>query len=97
MLVRVFSGKFLELKVRAVSCVDLGFVACAVRYGPGYTNGRIICLSTPYGKRGFFYDAWTRGGDDWMRIEAPVQQISRISPQFLACQRRTMASLRSMC
>ncbi len=54
------------------------------------SNGRMICLSTPYGKRGFFYDAWSRGGDDWARIEVQAERISRISPQFLARERRTL-------
>jgi hypothetical protein len=41
------------------------------------SGGRLICLSTPYGKRGFFYDAWARGGADWHRIEIPAQRIAR--------------------
>src|SRR5215468_10166627 len=54
------------------------------------SNGRMICLSTPYGKRGFFYDAWAKGGDDWARIEIPAQRIARISPDFLASERRSL-------
>jgi len=54
------------------------------------SNGRLVCLSTPYGKRGFFYDAWSRGGDDWARIEVPAERISRISSQFLARERRAL-------
>ena len=27
------------------------------------SRGKLICLSTPYGKRGFFYEAWASGGD----------------------------------
>ena len=41
----------------------------AVRPMLAVCNGRLICLSTPYGKRGFFHDAWANGGDDWARIE----------------------------
>jgi hypothetical protein len=52
--------------------------------------GRMICLSTPYGKRGYFYDAWTSGSDDWHRIEIPVERISRIKPEQLARERRTL-------
>ena len=37
----------------------------AVRPMLAVSNGRLICLSTPYGKRGFFYDAWANGGADW--------------------------------
>jgi hypothetical protein len=39
--------------------------------------GRLICLSTPYGKRGFLHDAWANGGDDWHRIEVPADHIGR--------------------
>jgi hypothetical protein len=52
------------------------------------SQGRMICLSTPYGKRGFFYDAWANGGDDWARIEIPASHISRIRPAFLERERR---------
>ena len=30
-------------------------------------------MSTPFGKRGFFYEAWTKGGDSWQRIEVPAR------------------------
>lgn len=52
------------------------------------SRGRLICLSTPFGKRGFFYDVWSRGGDDWQRIEVPASQIPRITPEFLEEERR---------
>jgi hypothetical protein len=54
------------------------------------SGGRMICLSTPYGKRGFFYHAWAKGGADWHRIEIPAQRIARIPPEFLERERRTM-------
>jgi hypothetical protein len=54
------------------------------------SNGRLVCLSTPYGKRGFFYDAWSRGGDDWARIQVPAERIGRISPEFLTRERRSL-------
>jgi hypothetical protein len=62
----------------------------AVRPMLAVSDGRLFCLSTPYGKRGFFYDAWTRGGDDWMRIEIPAAQIARIKPEFLEEERRAL-------
>lgn len=49
------------------------------------SQGRLICLSTPCGKRGFFYKEWGRGGSDWKRIEVPAQQVSRIYPDFQRC------------
>ena len=39
------------------------------------SNGRLVCLSTPFGRRGFFYEAWGGcGGDDWSRIELDVHK-----------------------
>jgi hypothetical protein len=52
------------------------------------SGGRLICLSTPWGRRGFFYHAWADGGDDWHRIQIPAQQVRRIDPAFLARERR---------
>ena len=62
----------------------------AVRPMLAVSNGRLICLSTPYGKRGFFHDAWANGGDDWTRIEVSADRIARISPAFLAQERRAL-------
>src|ERR1700688_2334143 len=36
----------------------------AVRPMLAVSNGRMICLTTPWGKRGFFHDVWTGGGED---------------------------------
>ena len=54
------------------------------------SSGRMICLSTPYGKRGFFYDAWAKGGADWHRIEVPAERITRIKREVLEGQRRLL-------
>jgi hypothetical protein len=54
------------------------------------SGGRMICLSTPHGKRGFFYQAWAKGGADWHRIEVPAERIPRITPEFLQMERRTI-------
>ncbi len=54
------------------------------------SDGRMICLSTPHGKRGFFYDAWAHGGDDWARIQIAADQIPRIKPETLARERRLL-------
>jgi hypothetical protein len=54
------------------------------------SGGRMVCLSTPYGKRGFFYDAWAKGGADWHRIEIPAERVKRIKPEVLDQQRRLL-------
>jgi hypothetical protein len=57
------------------------------------SGGRLICLSTPFGKRGFFYQAWAHGGDDWHRIEVPAERVPRITAGLLAEERRTLGAL----
>lgn len=52
------------------------------------TNGTVWLMSTPYGKRGFFYRAWAKGGDDWVRMEVPATECARITASFLEKERR---------
>jgi hypothetical protein len=47
------------------------------------SRGRLICLSTPFGKRGFFYEAWT-GLRPWTRVRVTAEECPRISQAFLA-------------
>ena len=38
----------------------------------------MVCLWTPCGKRGFFYEAWVKGGSDWERIEVPGERVGAV-------------------
>ncbi len=60
----------------------------AVRLMLAVSAGRLICLSTPYGKRGFFHDAWANGGDDWARIEVPADRRGGYTKVFSAEMRK---------
>jgi len=51
------------------------------------SNGRLALLSTPFGRRGFFYQAYV-DRDQWHYVEVPASQCPRISAAFLAEQRR---------
>src|SRR5207253_3018460 len=62
----------------------------AVRPMLAVSEGRMIVLSTPQGKRGFFFDCWTSGDDDWERIEIPADKVARIKPKFLEKERRAL-------
>lgn len=50
-------------------------------------NGDLWLMSTPYGKRGFFWETWERGGDLWTRIAVRATECPRISREFLAEER----------
>jgi hypothetical protein len=82
--IRGFSGAALLL-VDEASRVDDGLYY-AVRPMLAVSGGALMMLSTPYGKRGVFYEAWT-GSREWERYEVPALQCPRISPEFLAEER----------
>lgn len=62
----------------------------AIRPMLAVTGGRLVLLSTPFGKRGFFYEAWENGGKEWDRFEIKVEQCPRLTPEFLASEKRSM-------
>ncbi len=57
---------------------------------PSVVAGSFSCLSTPFGKRGHFFEAWQDGGAEWERIEIPATRCGRITPAFLEEERRQM-------
>jgi hypothetical protein len=54
------------------------------------TGGRLIALSTPAGKRGWWWDAWENGGPTWERFRVPATEVPRISTAFLEEELRTL-------
>lgn len=54
------------------------------------TGGRLIAMSTPFGKRGWWSDAWHEGGTAWHRVEIPADHCPRISRAFLAEERQSL-------
>jgi phage FluMu gp28-like protein len=52
----------------------------------GTTNGRLIGLSTPHGKRGWFWEAWS-SGHGWARTRITADDCPRLSDEFLQEQR----------
>jgi hypothetical protein len=53
------------------------------------SGGRLVALSTPFGTRGWWYEAW-RSSESWERYEVPATQVPRISPEFLEEERRNV-------
>jgi hypothetical protein len=49
-------------------------------------QGRLLALSTPYGKRGWFYKAWTEE-PAWHKVKITAAECPAISPKFLAEER----------
>jgi hypothetical protein len=53
------------------------------------SNGRHILMSTPFGKRGHFFKIWSEQRDMWEWFEIPAEMCPRITPEFLAEEKRT--------
>ncbi|NJL27144.1 MAG: hypothetical protein HC897_04275 [Thermoanaerobaculia bacterium] len=85
--VRGFSGvKLLVVDEAARVQGDLYF---AVRPMLAVSRGRLLALSTPFGTRGWWYDAW-RSEELWERYEVPATDCPRIAKEFLEEERRTL-------
>ena len=86
--VRGFSG------VRTLIIDEAAYVADelyrAVRPMLAVSGGQLVLLSSPFGRRGFFFEEWARGGARWERVEVPYHRCPRIEPAFIEEERRAL-------
>lgn len=90
---RVVSLPGTEGTVRGFSGVDLLVIDEAARVAdPLYlslrpmlavSRGRLVALSTPHGRRGWWFEAWTSTGEPWERVRVPASECPRIDREFL--------------
>ncbi len=72
------------------SRIDEGMLA-AVTPMLAETDGDLLILSTPAGRRGFFYAVWSDETQEWERITARrIDYPHRVKPGFLESERRTL-------
>jgi len=57
------------------------------------SNARLVALSTPAGKRGWFYETWT-SGQEWHRVKIPASKCPRITKAFLDEELRELGAQR---
>jgi len=89
-----------EATVRGFSAVSLLLVDeasrvsddlyLAIRPMLAVSGGTLWLMSTPCGKRGFFYETWAHGGDTWERVRVTAEECGRIPAGHLEEERRTM-------
>lgn len=89
--IRGYSGATLVVMDEASRVPDE--LLAAVRPMLATTDGRFFALTTPAGRRGWFFEQWTNG-EGWERVEIPAAKVPRISPQFLDEERRHLGPLR---
>jgi len=57
-------------------------------------GGRLIALSTPFGRRGWFHNAWHNGGDGWTRVQVSAEDCPRITKEFLEEELKQLGVMR---
>lgn len=83
--VRGFSAASLIVLDEAARISDPLYIA--VRPMLAVSGGRIILLSTPWGRRGAFHEEWETG-EGWTRVKHTAYDNPRISPAWLEEERR---------
>jgi Terminase large subunit, T4likevirus-type, N-terminal len=86
--IRGFSAVSLLLVDEAARCSDDLYLA--IRPMLAVSDGTLWLMSTPMGKRGFFYETWANGGPEWERFRAPATECARIRKAFLDEERAIM-------
>lgn len=84
--VRSFSAPRLVILDEASRIPDSAYLAVRPLFVTA-PDGRLVCITTPKFREGWFYEEWTAGGAEWERFELPATKNPRISPEFLARER----------
>lgn len=83
--IRGFSAPALVIEDEASRVPDDLYMA--LRPMLATSGGRVILLSTPWGKRGHFFHEWSEGGTGWHRTMVTAEQCPRIDATWLAAER----------
>lgn len=86
--VRGFSAPTLVIEDEASQVDDALYGA--IRPMLATNGGRLMLLSTPFGKRGHFFEAWHDRETPWHRVEVPATDCPRIGEEFLTSELRAL-------
>ena len=89
--IRGFGGAGLVIYEEASRIPEWVFKASGAFTAIG--EGKRIYISTPFGKRGEFYRLWSEPAADVVRLSVAGAGCPRISPAFLAGERRKLGDL----
>lgn len=99
---RIVSLPDSEGRIRGYSAVDLLIIDEASRVSDGLyasvrpmlavSGGSLIAMSTPFGRRGWWSDAWHDDAGEWERTLIRAEDCPRISDEFLEEERRNLGA-----
>jgi len=91
-----------EATIRGFSAVTLLLVDEAARVSDelyrairpmlAVSDGTLWLMSTPFGKRGFFWEAWEKSGEDCERVRVTGYSCARIRREFLEEERKVLGN-----
>jgi len=58
------------------------------------SNGALVMLSTPAGRRGKFFELFHSDDPEWIRVRVPASECPRISAEFLAAEHKELGEAR---
>ncbi len=73
--------------VELISPLPVSGPSIPLRPMPAVKGGDLWLMRTPWGRAGFFYEAWEHGGPRWKRVAVPATECGRISAEFLEEER----------
>jgi hypothetical protein len=79
--IRGYSGVTTLIVDEAARVLDPLYLS--VRPMLAVSQGQLVCLSTPFGRRGWFFETW-HGDEPWQRVKITADQCPRIPAEFLA-------------
>ncbi|WP_441360086.1 terminase large subunit domain-containing protein [Agrobacterium sp. MCAB5] len=102
---RILSLPGTEKTIRGIAGVDLVVIDEASRVADELLtavrpmmatkpDARLVALTTPAGKRGWFYEAWVNGDPSWERVKVPASECPRISPEYLAEELKALGAIK---
>ncbi len=91
--IRGFSAPRLVVIDEAAITGDELFTA-AVPMLAASPDGRLVCLSSPKGQRGWFFEQWNDPKSRWRKVKATAADCPRISRESLESQRRDLGDWR---
>ena len=88
--IRGYSKPSLIIEDESAFVLDATFVASRPMLATS-KRGRHILMTTPFGRRGHFWDLWSSDDPDWFKIAVLSAMCPRIPAAFLAAERRTLS------
>ncbi len=83
--IRSFQGVALLVLDEAARIPDQLFASVSPM--TGVSRGRTICLSTPFGQRGWWWKEWQSRKTGWQRFRVPWSDCPRLTAAFIAEER----------